>query len=216
MKTGAVIAAAGMSTRMGQFKQLMKIGGLTIVERVVMNFQQAEIEEVAVVTGFCAEQVEKVLCHRKVTCIRNEDYETTQMFESVKIGLEYMKERCDQVFFCPADVPVFTEETLRNLTEQKGSIVMPIYKRKHGHPVRIHSSLIPSILKYQGEGGLRGALNSLGIEMISVQVRDEGTIIDADIPPDYQHLIEIYNTRLMQMQAKMCMTNYKTFLAQKQ
>lgn len=59
MKTGAVIAAAGMSSRMMQFKQLMKIGNRTMAERVIMNFRRAGIEEIAIVTGYRCDQMEK-------------------------------------------------------------------------------------------------------------------------------------------------------------
>lgn len=38
MWVGAVIAAAGMSPRMVQFKQLMKLGNRTMAERVIVNF----------------------------------------------------------------------------------------------------------------------------------------------------------------------------------
>ena len=35
MATGAVIVAAGMSRRMQECKQLMKIGGFTMAERII-------------------------------------------------------------------------------------------------------------------------------------------------------------------------------------
>ena len=40
MRTGAVITAAGMSSRMGDFKPMLSIGGLSIAERVVATLQQ--------------------------------------------------------------------------------------------------------------------------------------------------------------------------------
>ena len=51
MRTGAVIVAAGMSSRMGEFKPLLQLGGLTFVQRVVSNFQQAKVFPIVVVTG---------------------------------------------------------------------------------------------------------------------------------------------------------------------
>ena len=61
MRYGAVIAAAGMSTRMKQFKQLMKIGDMSIAERVIVNFRRAGVQDIVMVTGHNAEALEKAL-----------------------------------------------------------------------------------------------------------------------------------------------------------
>ena len=59
MRYGAVIVAAGMSTRMKQFKQLMKIGEMSLAERVIVNFRRAGVKDIVMVTGFNADQLEK-------------------------------------------------------------------------------------------------------------------------------------------------------------
>ncbi len=41
-----------MSARMKDFKQLMKIGDLTMAERVVVNFRQAGVNDIVMVTGY--------------------------------------------------------------------------------------------------------------------------------------------------------------------
>ena len=47
--------------------------------------------------------------------LRNEDYETTHMFDSVRIGLEYLKDKVDTVLFTPVDVPLFTAHTVTQM-----------------------------------------------------------------------------------------------------
>ena len=59
MRFGAVIAAAGKSGRMNAFMKLSNTGDMTMTERVVMNFRQAGIDDIVVVTGLKAEEVEK-------------------------------------------------------------------------------------------------------------------------------------------------------------
>lgn len=211
MKIGAVIVAAGMSTRMKEFKQLMKIGDLSFAERVVINFQRAGVKDIVMVTGYRAEQIEKALYHFGITFLRNENYETTQMFDSAKIGLKYLSTRCDQVLFCPVDVPFFTEETVKKILQQEGKLVFPICQDRIGHPIRIDTSLIPQILQHNGERGLKGALDSLGIEPVRLLVQDEGAITDADTKEDYQHLVEIHNSRLMRPQVKVRLVNKRPF-----
>ena len=39
MQIGAVIVAAGMSSRMGDFKPMLNIGSISIAQRVVATFQ---------------------------------------------------------------------------------------------------------------------------------------------------------------------------------
>lgn len=50
MGVGAVIVTAGMSSRMKQFKQLMKAGNSTMAERVVTNFQRAGADVIQIVS----------------------------------------------------------------------------------------------------------------------------------------------------------------------
>ena len=52
MKTGAVVVAAGMSSRMNDFKPMMKIGSITIINRVIITLKQAGVDIVVVITGF--------------------------------------------------------------------------------------------------------------------------------------------------------------------
>lgn len=211
MNIGAVIVAAGMSTRMKDFKQLMKIGDLTMAERVVVNFRRAGVKDIVMVTGYQAKKLEKELQHFGITFLRNEAYETTQMFDSAKMGLSYLKNQCDRILFCPVDVPFFSDETVEKLLKQDGEIVFPICKEKIGHPIRIDSSLLPQILEYKGDGGLKGAIDSLDVEPVRLYVKDEGAITDADTEEDYRHLVEIHNARLMRPQVKVSIARKKPF-----
>lgn len=212
MQTGAVIAAAGMSARMVQFKQLMKIGNRTMTERVIANFRKAGIREIVVVTGHRSEQMEKELRGFEVTFLKNEDYETTRMFASVKIGLEYLKDKCDRVFFCPADVPFFMAGTVEAMLGQDADVVQPVYGERAGHPVLIRTCLIPRILAYTGDDGLRGALRSIeGLERRRIAVEDEAVIMDADTGEDFQRLADIHNARLVHPKTEVTLENYKPF-----
>ncbi len=42
MQTGALIVAAGKSSRMGDFKPMLQLGSISIAQRVINNFRQAE------------------------------------------------------------------------------------------------------------------------------------------------------------------------------
>lgn len=181
MQTGAIIAAAGISTRMMQFKQWMKVENRAMAERVIQNCQRAGISDIAVVTGHRSAQLEKELHSFNITFLKNHAYQTTRMFESVKIGLKYFQGRCSRVLFCPVDIPFFMEKTVKALLAQDGDVVQPAYGGKSGHPILICASLIPEILAYSGEGGLRGALGAIpGLKRVRIPVDDEAILMDVN------------------------------------
>ena len=43
MQTGALIVAAGKSSRMGDFKPMLQLGSISIAQRVINNFRQAGV-----------------------------------------------------------------------------------------------------------------------------------------------------------------------------
>ena len=45
MQTGALIVAAGKSSRMGDFKPMLQLGSISIAQRVINNFRQAGISK---------------------------------------------------------------------------------------------------------------------------------------------------------------------------
>ena len=58
----------------------MKIGNLTLAERIVINFQRAGIKDIAVVTGALAGQVEKSLHRFGVAFLKNENYMSAMIY----------------------------------------------------------------------------------------------------------------------------------------
>ena len=149
VKAGAVIVAAGMSTRMKQFKQMMKIGNFTMAERVVINFKRAGIQDIVMVTGYRSRQLEAYLDYLDLEFVENKQYEHTDMFESARIGFRRLQNRCDKVLFCPADIPFFTDDTVKKVLSQNAEIVAPRCEGRSGHPISVHRELIPAILSYQ-------------------------------------------------------------------
>lgn len=195
MRTAALIVAAGMSSRMGQFKPMLNIGSITIAQRVVDTFRQAGIRKIVMVTGYNAVMLERHLAGSDVIFLRNDRYETTQMFDSVKIGLAYLQEKCDRVLFTPVDIPLFTSRTVMALLACSEKLACPVCQGKQGHPLLISASLFQGILADSGEQGLRGAVARSGARMYHVPVEDSGTLYDADTPADYSALVEYYNSQ---------------------
>ena len=215
MQIGAVIVAAGMSSRMGDFKPMLNIGSISIAQRIVATFHQAGINRIVVITGYQAPLLEKHLANNGIIFLRNEDYATTQMFDSAKIGLKYIKDKCDKVLFTPVDIPLFTALTVADLIDSGAELACPVCGGKTGHPLLISSAVIEKILNDSGDGGLQGAISRCGTEMVQVPVEDQGILHDADAPADYESLLKYHNEQLIRPELWVSLARERPFFDEK-
>lgn len=201
-----MIAAAGMSTRMGAFKPLMELGGKRVIDRELDTLRSGGAREIAVVTGYRAEEIETaVKTHEfeypgSVTCLHNPVYAETKMFDSVCIGLRHFLEKwkspegktMDGIFFLPVDVPLFTRFTMewekQKFAKGDGDVYCPYYEGAPGHPLLIRSSAIERLLAHDGERGLKGAYERLGDRVVHLTMTDKGAVMDADTRDDFSRL----------------------------
>ena len=193
---GAVILAAGLSSRMGDFKPLLQIGGETLIGRVISMMKNAGAEPVVVVTGYRKNELEEYLKESKesdVVFVHNERFRETQMLESFLLGFDAVGGKCGRILVSPSDVPLVKQETVRALLQQDGKFVRPMYDGQPGHPVLLSSEIIPEINQYKGPGGLRGAVESCGIEIIGMDTDDKGVVLDCDTKEDYEYLMRYFS-----------------------
>ena len=190
MKTGALLTAAGLSSRMGRFKPMLPLGRDTIIRRGVKTLLAAGCAPIVVVTGYRAAELEAHLSDLPVNCVYNPDYAVCDMLASVKLGLRALEGRCGQLLFTPADVCLYGEETARALIGSGERLCRPCCGGRRGHPVLISASLIPQILAYDGAGGLSGALAGLGCAA-ELEVDAPGILLDADTPEQYRLLLKL-------------------------
>lgn len=188
MNYAAVIAVAGLSSRMHEFKPMMCLGDSTIILRLIRTLQEAGVEEIVLVTGYKSEILRRHLSGLPVRFCENENYATTKMFDSILLGLQALQSDYDGVFVMPGDVPLVSVETVRAMQAYGAEAVRPFCGGKPGHLVLLRRSVIPRLLKYEGPGGLRGALHFLFGSVDELEVDDVGCTMDADTPEDYQML----------------------------
>ncbi len=211
MQTGAVIVAAGMSSRMGDFKPMLNIGSISIAQRIVATLRQAGVSRIVMVTGYNAVALERHLAGNGLVFLRNEDYEHTQMFDSAKIGLRYLQEKCGRILFTPVDIPLFTAATVETLLQSTAELACPVCEGRQGHPILISSALVDRILADTGEGGLKGALSRCGAELTEIPVDDPGILHDADTPEDYRALLQMHNRQLIRPEVSVALAREKPF-----
>ena len=134
-KLAAIILAAGVSSRMGNFKPLLPVDGETMIRRVVGSMQKAGADPVIVVTGYKHEILEDHLTDCGVTFAHNEHYYSTQMLDSLLLGAAALPREAERVLITPADVPLVEEATVAALLHAQGDFIRPTYQGKPGHPV---------------------------------------------------------------------------------
>lgn len=215
MQIGAVIVAAGMSSRMGDFKPMLNIGSISIAQRIVATFHQAGVTKIVVVTGYNAQLLERHLANNGLVFLRNENYASTQMFDSAKIGLSWLKDKCDRILFTPVDIPLFTAMTVTSLIESGAELACPVCEGRTGHPLLISASLAERLLEDGGEGGMQGAISRCGTEMTLVPVEDPGVLHDADTPDDYKALLRYHNEQLIRPEIWVSLARERPFFDDK-
>lgn len=187
--TGAVITAAGMSSRMGEFKPLLPYKGTTMIRYLAELFLKAGADPVVVVTGFRGTELQEHLGDLNVMFVENSEYAATEMFDSIKMGLKALLGKCEQAVFAPVDVPDLSLELIKRVMSAEGQIVRPVHHGRPGHPVAVDAALIPLLCEYNGDRGFRGALESVEGGIQELETESEGIYNDIDTMEDYRRLV---------------------------
>lgn len=189
---GGIIAAASKKVA----KPFLQVGTIPIIRRIVITYQQAGIFPIVIITGSDNEEIKQQLTSYGVIFLKNEQDEQPELFESVKIGLSFLHGKCDRVVFTPVNVPMFTPATLETLMKNDGSVVIPTYEGRGGHPVLISDDVIGQILGYEGGNGLRGAFE-LCPDHRRIDVDDKGVICSVYNEADLQARLKEHNSAIL-------------------
>ena len=191
-KIATVILAAGQASRMGQPKQLLKIGEQNLVQRTVQTVLTAQCYHVVVVTGAYADQVQLTLRDTSATCVHNATWEEG-MGSSIRTGMHAVLDTSPDtqaVMILLCDQPLVTPQLLRKLvvahaiTQQV--LVASEYNGIQGVPALFHRSLFPSLLSLSGAVGARKFIQQYSAGVVVVPF-SEGKY-DIDTPEDYERM----------------------------
>ncbi len=212
MQYGSVIVAAGASSCAGESKPMINLGSISMAQRIVSTLRQAGVSKIVVITGHNALAVERHLAKNNLVFLRNEDYENSHMFDSAKIGFEYLQDKCDRIFFTPVDIPLFKANTVTALMESGAELAYPVCSGQSGHPIMLSSALAGEILAGSGEGGLDGVLERCGVKAEEIPVDDLGVLMDADNEDDIDSLLESHNRQMVRPVVNVRISKEKVFL----
>ena len=158
--TAAVILAAGASTRLGEPKQLVRLGGETLLERAVRVAREAGCEPVVVVLGAEAERVLAACDLRGARVVRNEQWREG-MASSVRVGVA-AADGADGVVLMTCDQPAVTAEHLRALMVS-GAVTASAYSGRRGVPAYFPASCFAELMRLTGDAGARELLREASV-----------------------------------------------------
>lgn len=161
LAVGAVLLAAGAGSRIGHKpKSLLELGGVPLVRRQLIALSGAGVDEVVVVLGHHAEQIEPVVRASPVTVVRNPQPDDGQV-SSQRIGLAALGGKLDAVIVALADQPLLTAQDITALIgafEQRPAGTQVVYPQVHGergNPVIFTNDVRAQILASAANVGCR-------------------------------------------------------------
>lgn len=158
---GAILLAAGGSSRLGRPKQLEVIDGQPLVVRQAQLLLRLQPACVVVVTGAVEQEVRGALAGLPVEFVRHADW-SRGMGPSIARGIEAMPERvrgallllCDQWRIGQDDL----ERLIETWTRDPNQAVVSAWDGASGPPVIFPRALFQRLLKLQGDRGARQLL----------------------------------------------------------
>jgi molybdenum cofactor cytidylyltransferase len=190
----AIVLAAGMSTRMGRNKLLLRFRDQALIVRAVDTLLASKIDEVIVVLGHEIEKAQAELKGKPVRLIQNPDYRDG-LSTSVRTGVEAVSSQADGIMIYLADQPLLEPADINRIvaafTDAKRvnkSIVVPFFEGERGNPVVLDASLRVAILGIVGDVGCKGVIKRYPEKVYALQMENDHVVRDVDDPNAYKRL----------------------------
>jgi molybdenum cofactor cytidylyltransferase len=186
---GAVILAAGESSRFGAPKQLAQFRGQTFVRRIADVAEQAGCWPVVVVAGSDAA---KIRAEISSTIVENENWRNG-IGSSIRTGVEHLMKiepETAAIVLLVCDQPFVDAAVIRHLIalrEKSGKdIVASSYSGTLGVPALFSRSLFSELMSLSGESGAKKIIFG-NRDRVAELPLPEGNI-DIDTRADYENL----------------------------
>ncbi len=203
-RVAGIILAAGMGTRMGSLKQLLPLGGQTVLEKVIQNGLAAGLTPLILVLGHGADKIMGTISLPQARVVINSSYKSG-MSSSIRAGLAAVGPHCDGAMFLLGDQPLvasnllktliqsFTNQTYAsqphtNRTNTGQAIVIPTFQGKQGNPVIFGRHFFPELDRLTGDIGGRVLFKAHPEKIIRLPVKTQAVCFDLDTPEDYERL----------------------------
>ena len=194
LRFGAIILAAGASSRLGSPKQLLLLDGQPLVTRAAQAALTAGAWPVVVVLGAHAEKIRPALARLPVLVVENAAW-PEGMAASIRTGITTLGQfsrTLEAALIALCDQPAFNAEVIAQLLATQHttgrSIVAARYAARHGAPALLLRAHFPALAALTGETGARDLLNGDPTHVAAVDL--PALAQDLDTPADLAALSE--------------------------
>jgi molybdenum cofactor cytidylyltransferase len=188
----AIVLGAGLSQRMGAFKQLLPYGDHTVIEQVVSVLLACAIDQVVVVTGHRHPEVEQVLQKWNVRVSFNPNY-IDGMLTSLQYGWRVVPRDTTAVMHVLGDQPQIEKPVVAQLIAhyraQNAGIVVPVFGGRRGHPILLSTRYRDEILALGKDATMRDIMRGHAHEVREVAVATDSILRDMDTWSEYEREI---------------------------
>jgi molybdenum cofactor cytidylyltransferase len=187
----AMVLTAGKSTRMGSNKLLAELNGRTLVAHTVEQVKASGVDEVVVVTGHMAAEVEAALAGSNVRVVHNSSY-ADGMATSIRTGIAAVQD-FDAALICLGDMPLVTSADMARMitafkANDESEIVAPTFEGRLGNPVLWGKTYFAELMTLEGDKGARRLLEAQYNQIVEVPIDHDGIMLDADTPEALDHI----------------------------
>jgi molybdenum cofactor cytidylyltransferase len=196
-QVAAIILAAGKSTRMGEAKQLLRLGDGTVLGQTIENVRRSRMDEIVLVLGSSAEAIRRQLpisLLEGLKVVINPAY-AQGIASSLRAGLSALDAQIAAALIVLADQPFVRPQTLNQIAQlahqhrsSRAQIVIPSYRGVRGNPVLLDRSVFAEVMALQGDVGCRAIFGNHTERILNLEVEDEGILLDIDNYEDYERL----------------------------
>jgi molybdenum cofactor cytidylyltransferase len=191
----ALVLAAGRSTRMGEHKLLLPLGGRSLVQYAVGAACASVLDPVIVVVGHDADAVARALPVDRYHLVRNPDY-ADGMSTSLRAGIAAVRAVAPSdlrgAFVLLADQPLVSATWLNRLAREADSfpdrIIAATYGGRRGHPIYFPAALLPDLERVRGDEGGRTVIERHADRVRALASERAEVALDVDDPRAYARL----------------------------
>jgi molybdenum cofactor cytidylyltransferase len=183
VSVAAVVLAAGASSRLGEAKQLVRLGAETLLERAVRVARDAKCSPVVVVLGASAALIRAQCELDDAIIVVNHDW-ADGMGSSIPVGVSALRD-VDGCVVMTCDMPAVTAEHLRSLMAS-GELTASSYAGRRGVPAYFPVASFPLLVELHGDVGARDLLRSARCMELS------GGELDVDTEKDLARARELF------------------------
>lgn len=188
-----IIVAAGSSSRLGQPKQLIPIGGEPMLQRAIRFVHEAGAEPVFVVLGAHREIIEARVNFGPAEVVVNNEW-TEGLASSIRAGVRAADQASSEesgLLLMICDQPRVSADHLRRMiqvfqAQPPGTAVASVYAGTRGIPAIFPRLAIDHLCALRGDQGARSLLARPPWMVVEVPL--EGGEIDIDRPEDLEQI----------------------------